>query len=320
MMRTLAQRLGRVAGGCPSFADGTEVLQRGAALAPLEPWRSYSSSNDDESTSTSTPADAAAAKPPSSSRSIGSTARPSRLQTKEWRSWIDTKLDNTLGGSTDSPAAATAKSAAPAAKMARRSPAAASTARASPPPPSTKAGQAGRARGFQLEQQIYSIVAPSRPAEDATLPEGVTNYGQLAMASDAPRFERGAANIADISPQRIHPTRLFFPNQMYSPSELDPYKSSEAAHDFNAPPAPPINPDEVTRLADFKNAPLLAAFLSEAGQFPLRARTQLRAKLHRHLARQVKTARAMGILSPTERWRSPQDASGGSRSNFRQRR
>jgi hypothetical protein len=44
--------------------------------------------------------------------------------------------------------------------------------------------------------------------------------------------------------------------------ELDPYKSSEAAHDFNAPPAPPINPDEVTRLADFKNAPLLAAFLS----------------------------------------------------------
>jgi hypothetical protein len=121
-------------------------------------------------------------------------------------------------GSTDSPAAATAKSAAPAAKMARRSPAAAATARASPPPPSTKAGQAGRARGFQLEQQIYSIVAPSRPAEDATLPEGVTNYGQLAMASDAPRFERGAANIADVSPQRIHPTRLFFPNQMYSPS------------------------------------------------------------------------------------------------------
>lgn len=98
MMRTLAQRLGRVAGGCPAVADGAAVLQRGAALAPLERWRSYSSSNDDESTSASTPADAAAAMPPSSSRSIGSTARPSRLQTKEWRSWIDTKLDNTLGG------------------------------------------------------------------------------------------------------------------------------------------------------------------------------------------------------------------------------
>lgn len=65
----------------------------------------------------------------------------------------------------------------------------------------------------------------------------------------------------------LHPARITAlpapqPTAYSTMQELDPYKSSEAAHDFNAPPAPPINPDEVTRLADFKNAPLLAAFLS----------------------------------------------------------
>lgn len=49
------------------------------------------------------------------------------------------------------------------------------------------------------------------------MPEGITSYAQLAMATDAPRFLRGAANIADISPQRLHPTRLFFPQQTYAP-------------------------------------------------------------------------------------------------------
>lgn len=84
----------------------------------------------------------------------------------------------------------------------------------------SKAGpaKAKQLKGFDLEQQIYSIVAPPRAAgEEAMLPEGVTTYAQLAMASDAPRFLRAAANVADISPQRLHPTRLFFPQQTYAP-------------------------------------------------------------------------------------------------------
>lgn len=59
---------------------------------------------------------------------------------------------------------------------------------------------------------------PPRPEQDATLPDGVTSYGQLAMASDAPRFVRASANVADISPQRLHPTRLFFPRTTYAPA------------------------------------------------------------------------------------------------------
>jgi hypothetical protein len=42
----------------------------------------------------------------------------------------------------------------------------------------------------------------------------------------------------------------------------------------------------------------------------VRRRTQLRAKLHRHLARQVKIARTLGILAPTARWQAPADAEG----------
>ena len=42
----------------------------------------------------------------------------------------------------------------------------------------------------------------------------------------------------------------------------------------------------------------------------MRRRTQLRAKLHRHLARQVKIARTLGILAPTARWQAPADAEG----------
>ena len=103
-------------------------------------------------------------------------------------------------------------------------------AAAAPKPKGGKAGKAGKAaappatpaakqaRGFELEQQIYSIVAPARPAEEGTLPEGVTSYGQLAMASDAPRFLRASANLGDMSPQRLHPTRLFFPQQTYAPA------------------------------------------------------------------------------------------------------
>ena len=42
----------------------------------------------------------------------------------------------------------------------------------------------------------------------------------------------------------------------------------------------------------------------------MRRRTHLRAKLHRHLARQVKIARTLGILAPTARWQAPADAEG----------
>lgn len=50
--------------------------------------------------------------------------------------------------------------------------------------------------------------------------------------------------------------------------------------------------------------PLVAA----TGKLPGRSATGLRAKLHRRYCRQVKIARIMGVLSPTQRWEPPHKA------------
>lgn len=57
----------------------------------------------------------------------------------------------------------------------------------------------------------------------------------------------------------------------------------------------------------------------DAGKLPLRRRTQLRAKLHRHLARQTKIARQLAILSPTEKWQ-PQGGAAAAEARVRRER
>ena len=49
--------------------------------------------------------------------------------------------------------------------------------------------------------------------------------------------------------------------------ELDPYKTldTEAVLAAGPPETPPLSAEEVTRTADYKNAPMLAMFLS--GEF-----------------------------------------------------
>ena len=53
---------------------------------------------------------------------------------------------------------------------------------------------------------------------------------------------------------------------------------------------------DVLASADFKNLSFLNEFVSEGGQIVPRSKTKLQAKVHRHLARQIKTARVMGLL------------------------
>ena len=52
---------------------------------------------------------------------------------------------------------------------------------------------------------------------------------------------------------------------------------------------------------------------ADAGKLPLRRTTHLRAKLHRRLARQIKVARQLAILSPTERYVPPSLAAAAER-------
>ena len=53
---------------------------------------------------------------------------------------------------------------------------------------------------------------------------------------------------------------------------------------------------QVMAEADFRNLHFLNAFVSNGGQIPPRSKTKLQAKVHRHLARQIKTARNMALL------------------------
>jgi hypothetical protein len=57
---------------------------------------------------------------------------------------------------------------------------------------------------------------PSRPPPHAY--PACRSYKQLAQAKEAPRLFPGAANKAEeVSPDRIHPYRLFYPGQLYAP-------------------------------------------------------------------------------------------------------
>ncbi|PSC74785.1 pectin lyase [Micractinium conductrix] len=266
----------------PVAADGAAARAFAGPALTQRATRLFNAEPPDSGSSDVQGADEASGSGAGSSSGAG---RPGgRPQTKEWRSWIDTKLDSKLEGMGEPAAAA-----------------------APPAPPTAPRGQ-GPKRGFELEKEIYSIVAPARAPEEGTLPEGVTTYAQLAMAGDAPRFARSGGSVAaDLSPVRLHPTRIFFPEQTYGPNELDPYKTADSPAASTpweqARALPPA--DQVSRYADYKNVPLLASFLSDTGKLPLRSRTKLRAKLHRRLAREIKTARCMGLLSPTAKWAPP---------------
>jgi len=58
----------------------------------------------------------------------------------------------------------------------------------------------------------------------------------------------------------------------------------------------PFTNKEVLQAADFRNLHFLNAFVSDGGQILNRNKTKLQAKVHRHLARQIKTARIMALL------------------------
>ena len=53
---------------------------------------------------------------------------------------------------------------------------------------------------------------------------------------------------------------------------------------------------QVLALADFRNLEFLNEFVTEGGQIVPRSKSKLQAKVHRHLARQIKTARVMALL------------------------
>lgn len=238
------------------------------------------------------------------------------MQGKNWRSWVERKLDETVAakepewvaveeeaGVTDElqgeQAAALDVADVASAIAADEVEAAAIVAAAAAPAKI-------RRHGTLAQQEIFDIVF-DRKREDVAgpaVPSGLpSRYSSLVDAKDAPQVVRGGGNKADsVSPARVHPYRLFYPGQMYTPQDLDPYKAREMARGVDAHPGRRAIPSsQVVAKADFRNPGFLASFLSESGKLKPRRQTRLRQKLHRHLGRQIKLARQLGLLDPTSR-------------------
>ncbi|XP_062200896.1 uncharacterized protein LOC133903503 [Phragmites australis] len=90
---------------------------------------------------------------------------------------------------------------------------------------------------------------------------------------------------------------------MYNVRDLDLKRPAVAKN----PPRPQFETStkEVLRKADFRNVRFLSNFLTEAGIIIKRSQTRISAKAQRKVAREIKTARAFGLMPFTTMGRRP---------------
>lgn len=87
----------------------------------------------------------------------------------------------------------------------------------------------------------------------------------------------------------------FWPGNTYEPKDLDlrkrgVYRKPERRDEFET------TTEEVLRKADFRNVRFLANFITEAGILHKRSKFGISAKAQRKIAREIKTARAFGLM------------------------
>uniref|UniRef100_A0A061QZJ3 Small ribosomal subunit protein bS18c n=1 Tax=Tetraselmis sp. GSL018 TaxID=582737 RepID=A0A061QZJ3_9CHLO len=140
-------------------------------------------------------------------------------------------------------------------------------------------------------------------------------YAELGASARKPSFDKGSVaedgGISSLldplggpaeSPPRLHPSRLFYPGQVYSSEELSPFYSEPAEpRPVKAERRPAPRDEDVRAQIDFKDRRFLSSFLSEQGQLLPRRRTRLRKKTHRKVMRAVKLARCMALLPFTSK-------------------
>ncbi|KAJ8767792.1 hypothetical protein K2173_020732 [Erythroxylum novogranatense] len=110
-----------------------------------------------------------------------------------------------------------------------------------------------------------------------------------------------AAAYFEFDPEEIdedeysfRPDMDFFDGSTYDIKDLDLTKPR-----VTRPPKPfkfDVTTDEVLRKADFRNVRFLANFITEAGIIIKRSKTGISAKAQRKVAREIKTARAFGLM------------------------
>ncbi|XP_020093976.1 uncharacterized protein LOC109714014 isoform X1 [Ananas comosus] len=92
----------------------------------------------------------------------------------------------------------------------------------------------------------------------------------------------------------FRPDVTFFPGTTYTTRDLDLTKP--AVQKTYRPPGFETTTEEVLRKADFRNVRFLSNFLTEAGIIIKRSQTRISAKAQRKVAREIKTARAFGLM------------------------
>lgn len=92
----------------------------------------------------------------------------------------------------------------------------------------------------------------------------------------------------------FRPDVTFKPGMTYGVKDLD-LKKPGIQKSFKRPEFE-VTTEEVLRKADFRNVRFLANFITEAGIIIKRSKTRISAKAQRKVAREIKTARAFGLM------------------------
>ncbi|KAK9280689.1 hypothetical protein L1049_014387 [Liquidambar formosana] len=106
-------------------------------------------------------------------------------------------------------------------------------------------------------------------------------------------FEYDSDEIAQ-DDYTFRPDMTFHTGMTYEPKDLDLRKPG-VRKPFKRPEFE-VTTEEVLRKADFRNVRFLANFLTDAGIIIKRSKTKISAKAQRKVAREIKTARAFGLM------------------------
>ncbi|GMH33194.1 hypothetical protein BSKO_01028 [Bryopsis sp. KO-2023] len=140
-----------------------------------------------------------------------------------------------------------------------------------------------------VEEVVEEAAASSKPkAAMKPLADEATGYAELGL-------ENTPEAVLDMP--KLHPTRMFFSGGTYTPGDLSPMATSGGARrrGYQRNITEYTN-EEAMLKADFKNLKFLNSFVTDSGRIMLRRETKLKARVHRHVMRQVKISRQMGLL------------------------
>ncbi|KAM0999209.1 hypothetical protein FF1_005943 [Malus domestica] len=143
--------------------------------------------------------------------------------------------------------------------------------------------------GFGIGSGSGSHVLDGLDESLNTLSDGMD--GKLEKAATYFEYDEEEVDKDDYS---FRPDMTFKPGMTYEKKDLDLTKPGVSKlprrYEFE------VTTKEVLRKADFRNVRFLANFLTEAGILIKRSKTGISAKAQRKVAREIKTARAFGLM------------------------